>query len=124
MDFDLSAEQKMMLDVTRKFVERELAPLESAMQEAERAGRYFPDPETTTGLQLKARQSGLWGLMTPEEYGGANLGFMLTALIWMEIARSFVPFQFGGHADNILYHCNSAQKERYLIPTINGERKS
>ena len=35
MDFDLSYEQKMMLDVTRKFVERELIPLEGEMIEAE-----------------------------------------------------------------------------------------
>lgn len=124
MDFELSSEQRMMLDVTRRFVERELMPLEGAMQEAEREGRYFPDPETTEALQGKARQAGLWGLMTPEEYGGVDLGFMMAALIWMETARSFVPFQFGGQADNILYHGNEEQKERYLVPTINGERKS
>lgn len=124
MDFELSSEQKMMLDVTRRFVERELMPLEGVMQEAEREGRDFPDPETTEALQGKARQAGLWGLMTPEEYGGVDLGFMMAALIWMETARSFVPFQFGGQADNILYHGNGEQKKRYLIPTINGERKS
>ncbi len=124
MDFELSSEQKMMLDVTRRFVERELMPLEGQMQEAELAGQYFPDPETTKALQLKAKQAGLWGLMTLEGYGGAELGFMMTTLIWMETARSFVPFQYGGHADNILYHANEAQKERYLYPTIAGERKS
>jgi acyl-CoA dehydrogenase len=42
----------------------------------------------------------------------------------MEIGRTFVPFTFGGNADNILYFCNDEQKERYLIPTINGERRS
>jgi acyl-CoA dehydrogenase len=42
----------------------------------------------------------------------------------MELARTFVPFVFGGSADNILYHCNAEQKQRYLIPTINGERRS
>jgi len=124
MDFALSEEQKMMLDVTRRFVERELMPLEGQMQEAEMRGEYFPDPETTRALQLKARQAGLWGLMTPEKYGGVELGFMMTALILMETARTFLPFQYGGSADNILYYANEAQQERYLLPTIAGERKS
>jgi len=35
-----------------------------------------------------------------------------------------VPFVFGGNADNILYYCNEEQKNRYLIPTINGDRRS
>jgi alkylation response protein AidB-like acyl-CoA dehydrogenase len=124
MDFSLSEEQKMMLDVTRRFVERELMPLEGQMQEAELAGRYFPDPDLLRELQLKGRQAGLWGLMTPEAYGGAEVGYLMTALILMETARTFIPFQYGGQADNILYHGNEAQQERYLLPTIEGERKS
>ena len=124
MDFSLSTEQKMMLDVTRRFVERELMPLEGQMQEAELDGRYFPDAETTDALRQKARQAGLWGMMTPEAYGGADLGFMMTSLILMETSRSFIPFRYGGDADNILYHANDDQKARYLYPTIEGERKS
>ena len=42
----------------------------------------------------------------------------------MECGRSFVPFSFGGYADNILYAANEEQKERYLIPAIEGERIS
>lgn len=48
----------------------------------------------------------------------------MSALITMELGRTFVPFTFGGSADNILYHCNEEQKKRYLIPLINGERRS
>ncbi|MEM7034007.1 MAG: acyl-CoA dehydrogenase family protein, partial [Chloroflexota bacterium] len=106
MDFALSTEQKMMLDVTRRFVERELMPLEGQMQEAELKGEYFPDSETAAALQEKAKKAGLWGLMTPEEYGGAELGFMMSSLIMMETARSFIPFTYGGGADNILYYAN------------------
>lgn len=124
MDFALSTEQKMMLDVTRRFVERELMPLEGQMQEAELKGDYFPDAATAKALQQKAKQAGLWGLMTPEAHGGAELGFLMTALVMMETARSFIPFTYGGGADNILYYANDAQKDRYLYPTIAGERKS
>jgi alkylation response protein AidB-like acyl-CoA dehydrogenase len=46
------------------------------------------------------------------------------SLIWTEIGRSFVPFRFGGEADNILFRANEEQKREYLIPTIEGERRS
>ena len=42
----------------------------------------------------------------------------------MELGKSFVPFSFGGYADNILPYANEEQKQRYLIPTLAGERKS
>ena len=67
---------------------------------------------------------GFWGINTPEEYGGANLGPIMLALVMMELARTFIPFVFGGSADNILYYCNEEQKQRYLLPTIEGERSS
>jgi acyl-CoA dehydrogenase len=70
MDFGLTDEQKMILDVTREFVRRELVPLEKEVTRAELEGRDFPDRETVRALQQKARTAGLWGLMTPEEYGG------------------------------------------------------
>ena len=48
----------------------------------------------------------------------------MSALIAMEMGRTLVPFTFGGSADNILYHGNEQQKKQYLLPTIEGERKS
>lgn len=124
MDFSLTPEQKMLVEMTREFVKRELMPLEREVQRAEIEGRRFPDEETLRSLQLKAKEIGLWGLMTPPEYGGAGLDYVTTCLILMETAKAFVPFTYGGSADNILYACNEEQKKRYLIPTINGERKS
>src|SRR5438309_11138495 len=124
MDFALSYEQKMILDNTREFVRRELMPLESQVTRAEIEGRTFPDPETYKALQQKAKAAGLWGLLTPEEYGGANLGMMMTALISMETSRALIPFSYGGYAVNILYRGNAEQKQRYLVPTIEGDRTS
>jgi acyl-CoA dehydrogenase len=124
MDFALSDEQRMIIATVRAFVQKELLPLEAEIQRAELEGRYFPDPPTLRRLQATARKAGLWGLLTPEEYGGANLGFVMTALITMETARALVPFFYGGHADNILYQCTPAQRERYLVPTVEGERQS
>ena len=75
-------------------------------------------------LQKKAKDFGFWGINTPEEYGGSNLGQMMLAIVLMEVSKTFVPFTFGGSADNILYYGNEEQKKKYLIPTINGEKKS
>jgi len=75
-------------------------------------------------VQASARTAGLWGLQTPEEYGGANLGAVMNALIAMELGRTLVNFQFGGGADNILFGGTEEQKQRYLVPTIEGQRRS
>src|SRR5256886_17430509 len=49
---------------------------------------------------------------------------LMTSLISMETSRALIPFSYGGHADNILYSCNAEQKQRYLCPTIEGDRTS
>jgi acyl-CoA dehydrogenase len=124
MDFGLSDEQRLMLATVREFVARELLPLEAEVQRAELEGRQFPDRATLRSIQQKARPAGLWGLLTPEEFGGADLGFLMTSLITMETARALFPFSYGGAADNILYQCTAEQRERYLLPTIEGDRQS
>ena len=126
MDFGLTQEQKLILETVRDFARTELMPLEEEMRKAELEGwgDKFPDEETTKRLRLKAKELGLWGLDTPEEYGGLNLGTVMMALISVEVSHSLVPFRFGGSADNILFAGNEEQKKEYLIPTINGDRKS
>lgn len=124
MDFRLTDEQKMVQQTIRDFVSRELMPLEGDVLRNEREGRPGIERAKLRELQQKAKEIGFWGINTPEEYGGANLGPIMSAITYMELARTFVPFTFGGYADNILYYCNEEQKQRYLIPTINGERRS
>jgi acyl-CoA dehydrogenase len=124
MDFSLSDEQQAVKDWVRTFVERELVPLESEVLRRERLGQPGITREEIRALQLKAKESGFWGINTPEAYGGMGLGAVTTSLLEAELGRTFVPFRFGGYADNILYHGTEAQKERYLLPTIAGERIS
>ncbi len=114
----------MVKQTIRKFVEKELIPLENEVLRNEREGRRSLTEEQEKELQQKAKSAGFWGINTPEKYGGANLGQMMQAIVTMEVSKTFVPFQFGGTADNILYYANEVQKEKYLIPTINGEKKS
>jgi len=124
LDFSLTDEQKMVQQTVHRFVERELMPLESELLQSE--GKYSTgiEPNLYHSLQMKAKEMGFWGINTPEEYGGANLGAVMTALIAIEVGRTLVPFTFGGTADNILYYCNEQQKKEYLLPTIAGERTS
>lgn len=124
MEFGLSDEQRMILATVREFVTKELRPLEAEAQRAELDGRSFPGPGDIRRLQQRAKTAGIWGLLTPEEYGGANLGLLMTALISMETSKALVPFSFGGYADNILYSGNAEQKQKYLLPTIAGDRTS
>ena len=124
MHLRLSEEQKMVQKTIRRFVEKELIPLENEVLKNEREGRPGISKEKTDELQQKAKEFGFWGINTPEEYGGSNLGQMMMAIVLMEVSKTFVPFSFGGSADNILYYGNEEQKKRYLIPTINGDKKS
>ena len=124
MDFGLTDEQRMILGTVREFVTKELLPLEAEAQRAELDGRTFPGPGDIRRLQQRAKTAGLWGLLTPEEYGGANLGLLMTALISMETSKALIPFAYGGYADNILYMANAEQRQRYLVPTIEGDRTS
>src|SRR5215472_1039384 len=106
MDFALSSEQLMVQETVRRFVDRELIPLEAeALRNEGRYAHAIPD-ETYHALQMKAKNLGFWGINTPKEYGGADLGAVMTALIAMDMGRTLIPFAFGGGADNILYEAN------------------
>ena len=124
MDFSLSDEQKAIRDTARDFIRKEVAPLEQEVLRRERNHQPGITRDELSELQQKAKKFGFWGLSTPEEYGGMNLPAVMQSLIWTEIGHSFVPFRFGGEADNILYYANDEQREEYLLPTIAGDRIS
>ena len=124
MDLSLSDEEREIRDWVRTFVTREVMPLESTVLERERRNERGLTREELRALRAKAKKSGFFGVQTPEEYGGMALGAVMTALVEAELGRSFVPFSFGGDADNILYSANDEQQERYLLPTINGDKIS
>jgi acyl-CoA dehydrogenase len=124
MDFSLTDEERQTRDWVRTFVQRELLPLEPEVLRRERAHQPGVTADELTELKNKARRFGFWGIQTPAEYGGMNLSAVLASLIEAELGRSFVPFRFGGSADNILFHANDSQKQEYLLPTIEGNRIS
>jgi alkylation response protein AidB-like acyl-CoA dehydrogenase len=124
MDLTLSDEEHEIREWVRTFVRKEIMPLEPDVLNRERRNQRGLEPQELAALQDKAKASGFFGVQTPEEYGGMNLGALMTALVEVELGRSFVPFRFAGEADNILYDANDEQQATYLVPTISGERKS
>src|SRR5215510_12730982 len=68
MDFELPEDIRLLRDTVRKFVDRELIPIEMDSMDG-------PDlkPEVQKSLEAKARELGLWQLDTPAEF--ACLGF-------------------------------------------------
>ncbi len=124
MDLTLSEEEREIREWVRTFVRKEVIPLEQEVLARERTGGPSLEPGQLRELQDRAKASGFFGVQTPVDYGGMGLGAVMTALIEVELGRSFVPFRFGGDADNILYVANEEQKARYLVPTISGERRS
>jgi acyl-CoA dehydrogenase len=124
MDLTLTDEEREIRGWVRTFVTKELMPLEPTVLERERRGERGITADEVAALQDKARQSGFFGIQTPEDYGGMGLGAVMNALIEVELGRSFVQFRFGGEADNILFDANEEQKETYLRPTIDGKRRS
>jgi alkylation response protein AidB-like acyl-CoA dehydrogenase len=124
VDFSLDDEQKAIRDTARDFIRKEVMPLEQEVLRRERDHQPGLERSELRELQLKAKKFGFWGLSTPEEYGGMSLPAVMQSLIWTEIGHSFVPFRFGGEADNILYYANDEQRAEYLLPTIAGDRLS
>ncbi|MFD0774464.1 acyl-CoA dehydrogenase family protein [Streptomonospora algeriensis] len=125
VDFGLSEEQREIRAWVRTFVEREIMPRENEVLRREReGGAPGLNADEVRELRELARKSDFWGVQTPVEYGGMGLDSVSAAIIETELGRSFLTFKFGGEADNILFHCNEEQKQRYLLPTIAGERRS
>jgi acyl-CoA dehydrogenase len=127
-DFFLSEEQRQIRDTVRKFVDNELIPLEPRLIRRETDGGNGASPGLTSDeqkdLQEKARALGFWGIDLPAEYGGADLDPVTQSVIHEELGRTIVDFHFGGSVLPALFSCNEEQKERYLYPTIRGERVS
>ena len=125
MDFDLPEEIQILRNTVRKFVDKELIPLERVY----RHDSEGPMPEhLLKPLQQTAKAMGLWMLDVPAEYGGAGLALLPRCIIHEEIARAAsLPFRslelFGPEVRPVLFHCNEEQKKRFLEPVLRGKLK-
>lgn len=119
MDFGLTDEQRSIVEVTRAFVEKELYPHE---EEVERTGVLRP--ELAAEIRRKALAAGLYAANMPEEVGGAGLDTVTWVLYEKELGRASYALQYCGvpRPSNILLACTGEQREKYLYPTVRGEK--
>jgi acyl-CoA dehydrogenase len=118
MEFTPSDEQRMLVDTFRAFVEKELTPHEA---EVERTNQVRP--ELVAEIRTKAKAAGLYAANMPEDLGGGGLDAVSMALVERELGRTSFALQYAvARPSNILRACKGEQIERYLLPTIRGER--
>lgn len=111
-----SEEQAAFRESCRRFAEREIAPL---VDEAERTG-VFPRE-----LRRKMGEAGLLGITVPEEHGGtgAPLSFHCIAIEECTRVCAGLGTAIIGLGNRLLpAFATPAQQERYLTPTIEGEK--
>jgi acyl-CoA dehydrogenase len=112
-------------DSIRRFVDRELIPLEHAVG----ANGMLP-PEQAAALRERAQQAGFWLMDVPEEFGGQGLPLLALAVFWEEVGRSTVASWvrdhgiFGPMVGPILLALDEAQRARYLQPVLDGTKRS
>ena len=118
MDFELSEEQKQIKFSVREFAEAEIAPHVMEWDESQ----HFP-----IELKPKLAELGLMGVLFPEQYGGAGMGYVEYATIIEELSRvdGSVGISVAAHnslcSNHIYQFGNEAQKEKYLAPLARGE---
>lgn len=118
LDLLLSEEHRMVRETTRKFAEKELAPIAHEIDEEER----FP-----IEVYRKAGQNGLIGSTSPVAYGGGGADLMTNALIKEEFCRAAAGFGMSVNmcTTNFCYliakYGSEEQKQRYIPPVIGGD---
>jgi butyryl-CoA dehydrogenase len=118
MDFELTEEQRMVQEMVRLFVDKELKPVASGL---DRDGVYPQEQLTKLG------EIGLLGMFVPEEYGGAGMDFLsyVTALeelskVWASVG-TIVSVNNSLMCGPILRFGTDAQRKRYLPLVARGE---
>jgi acyl-CoA dehydrogenase len=119
MDFSLTEEQQLIISTTREFVRQELVPHE---REVEDTGVLRE--ELRQALKKKAIDAGLYAANMPTEVGGAGLDPVTWVLYEKELGYTSYILHYGcvARPSNILMACVGEQRERYLLPSVRGER--
>jgi acyl-CoA dehydrogenase len=117
VDFQLSAEQRMIRDLAHTFADREIRPVAAEYDRAER----FPRP-----LFERAQELGLLNLTMPEAYGGAGLGGLEQCIVVEQLAWGCVGITAaitinGLVADALLVGATQEQQAAYLPRLRAGE---
>src|SRR5437868_9723843 len=118
MQFELIEEQQQIKMSVREFAESEIAPHVMEWDESQ----HFP-----IELRPELAELGLLGVIFPEEYGGAAMGYVEYATIIEEISRvdGSVGLSVAAHnslcSNHIYMFGSEEQKQKYLVTLAQGE---
>jgi len=119
VDFSFTDEQQQLRRTVREFAEGELAPHVMEWDEAS----HFPHE-----LLPKLAEMGLMGVIFPEEYGGAGLGYIEYAIAIEELARvdPAIALSVAAHnslCTNHIYKFGTPeQRKKYVVPLAQGKK--
>jgi alkylation response protein AidB-like acyl-CoA dehydrogenase len=119
VDFSLTDEQRAIQETARAFARQEVDPIVDEIDESQR----FPRE-----VMLKAGELGLLGIIFPEEYGGAGLGYVEYVLVVTELSRvdPSVGISVAAHnslcSNHIYKFGNDGQRRRWLTPLASGRK--
>jgi acyl-CoA dehydrogenase len=119
MNFALSEEQRLLVETARRFVRTELMPLEKELERT----RALP-PETARAIFKKSKALGLYAVNIPAEYGGGGLSAVDTCLAEEQFGHTtdILIRRAFGNVYEVLLLANDLQRERWLLPSVQGER--
>src|SRR5258706_826763 len=118
VDFSFTEEQQHLRRSVREFAEGEIAPHVMEWDEAS----HFP-----MEIMPKLAEMGLLGVIFPEQYGGAGLGYIEYALAIEELSRvdGSVGLIVAAHnslcSNHIFKFGTDAQRKKYLVPLASGK---
>ncbi len=118
MDFNYTDTQKEIATMVRDFAAKSIRPNMMEWDEAQ----IFP-----VDLFREMGGLGLLGVLVPEEYGGAGLGYFEYVTVVSEVAKvcSSIGLSVAAHnslcTGHIMYFGNDEQKKKYLPKLATGE---
>jgi alkylation response protein AidB-like acyl-CoA dehydrogenase len=119
VDFSLTDEHQQLQRTVRDFAQSEIAPHVMEWDEASR----FP-----AELIPKLAELGLLGIIFPEKYGGAGLGYIEYAIAIEELARvdgsvALIVAAHNSLCTNHIYKFGTeAQRQKYVVPLAQGKK--